>query len=80
MFEAMYKQCSECERLNSEVADALKTLCKLTTASLKAFQAKDQKTFSKLDKELELALGVKERIIGAQRQHKREHANHEQAA
>ena len=67
-------ECEECERLHGEVQDALVRLTHLTTAQLNAFRAGDHKTFMQLDKELETALGTKERTIGAMRQHKREHA------
>jgi cell division septum initiation protein DivIVA len=66
--------CNECERLRGEVQDALARLTHLTTAQLNAFRANDNATFMRLDKELENAMGSKERVIGAMRQHEREHA------
>ena len=66
-------ECKECERLRGEVQDALTRLTSITTAQLNAFRAGDEQTFMQLDKELENAVGSKERTIGAMRQHRREH-------
>ena len=65
--------CNECERLRGEVQDAIARLIHLTTALLNAFRSNDNATFMRLDKELDNAVG-KERVIGAMRQHEREHA------
>ena len=65
--------CKECERLRGEVQDVLARLTHLTTAQLNAFRSDDHATFMQLDKELENAVGLKERTIGAMRQHKSEH-------
>jgi hypothetical protein len=65
-------QCAECERLRAEVQGALTRLVELTAAQLNAFRVRDSASFRKLDKELENALGTKERMIGAMRQHERE--------
>jgi cell division septum initiation protein DivIVA len=65
--------CKECDRLRGEVQDALARLTHLTTAQLNAFRSNDDATFMQLDKELESAVGTKERTIGAMRQHEREH-------
>jgi hypothetical protein len=66
--------CQECERLRGEVQDAIARLIHLNTALLNAFRAGDHATFMNIDKELENAMGSKERTIGAMRQHEREHA------
>jgi hypothetical protein len=65
--------CPECERLQTEVQTALEGLTLLTSAQLAAFRANDQETFMRLDRELENAVGLKERTIGALRQHRKEH-------
>ena len=66
-------RCEECLRLESEVTAALEHLAQITTAQLDAFRAKDTSVVVRLDKELEHAVGRKERAIGAQREHAREH-------
>jgi cell division septum initiation protein DivIVA len=65
--------CRECDRLQGEVQGTLSRLVELTTAQLNAFRAQDHAAFVRLDKELENTMGTKERIIGAARQHEREH-------
>jgi hypothetical protein len=45
----------------------------MTTAQLDAFLAKDNAKMMRLDKQLEHAVGRKERAFGAQRHHAREH-------
>ena len=53
-------------RTNTQrVQDVLARVTHLTTAQLNAFRANDQATFMRLDKELENAMGTKERTIGA---------------
>jgi hypothetical protein len=65
--------CTQCERLHGEVQDVLARITQLTTAQLSAFRSDDNAAFMRLDKELEIAMGAKERAIGALRQHEREH-------
>lgn len=66
--------CAECGRLEMDVALALEHLRQLTTAQLSEFKEHFQSgTFMNLDRELENAVGEKERRIGALRQHQREH-------
>jgi hypothetical protein len=45
----------------------------LTTAQLGAFRSNDNAAFMRFDRELEIAMGAKERAIGALRQHERHH-------
>jgi hypothetical protein len=66
-------RCPELTHLESEAGAVLQKLVKLTKAQLEAFQAHDHTEFMRLDKELELVVGHKERTIGAQRQHVKEH-------
>ena len=40
---------------------------------LDAFRANDRNSFTRLDKDLETSVGRKERIVGAIRQHVKEH-------
>ena len=65
--------CPEYQQLQKEVSEALSKIAELTTAQLQAFRLNDQVSFSRLDKELENAMGRKERTIGAARQHAKEH-------
>ena len=65
--------CDEYPRLQRKVQEALEILTRLTEAQLSAFQRNDHSTFMRLDKELEQAVGAKERSIGALRQHVKEH-------
>jgi hypothetical protein len=65
--------CAEYKQLQKEVETHLTKITELTTSQLRAFQLNDQITFARLDKELENAMGEKERRIGAARQHAKEH-------
>ena len=65
--------CSERARLAGEVDVSLQLLIDLIAAQHKAFVAGNDAEFMRLDKELENALGSKERAIGALRQHTQEH-------
>jgi hypothetical protein len=66
-------KCPEYVRLQAEVLDVLEKLTKLTQGQLDAFRRHDQATVMRLDKELETTVGLKERRLGAMRQHAREH-------
>jgi uncharacterized coiled-coil protein SlyX len=63
----MAEQCQEYANLQQELELVLQTLSDLTTAMLDAFRANDRGAFSRLDKELEISVGRKERIVGALR-------------
>ncbi|MBV9573026.1 MAG: hypothetical protein JOY93_03150 [Acidobacteriales bacterium] len=69
----MKQQCQRCSELFSSVAAVLDDLTSLTRAQSEAFKAGDMDEFTRLDKELENAVGLKERSIGALREHRREH-------
>ena len=62
-------KCPEYASLEDQVTEALQKLVDLIGAQLAAFRAREHATFMRLDKELELAVGHKERVIGALRQH-----------
>ena len=66
-------KCPELARLESEVENVLGNLAQTTTLQLELFRAGDMGNWKRLDKELELTVGEKERTIGALRQHIREH-------
>lgn len=65
--------CAEYDRLQSEVQNVLARLSRLTARQLQLFEAKDFPAVRRLDKELELSVGEKERSIGALREHMKEH-------
>jgi hypothetical protein len=65
--------CGEFERLQKSVRDVLSKLTALTTDQLAAFERNDKELFTRLDKELEMTVGEKERCIGSLRQHVRDH-------
>jgi hypothetical protein len=65
--------CAEYERLQQRVRDVLSKLTGLTTDQLTAFEKNDKDLFTRLDRELELTVGEKERCIGSLRQHVRDH-------
>ena len=69
----MTTECRECARLAKEVESALVNIASVTQAQREAFRQNKYAEFMQLDKELENALGRKERVFGAFRQHKTEH-------
>jgi hypothetical protein len=66
-------KCPEYERLHGEVENVLGNLAQVTTTLLELFRSKDLNAVHRLDKELELTVGEKERSLGALRQHIKEH-------
>jgi hypothetical protein len=67
------EQCSECTRLEAAVTSALEHISTITNQQLKAVRQSDQEAITRLDKELETAIGEKERAMGVLLYHKREH-------
>jgi hypothetical protein len=57
--------CVEYDRLHNEVEQVLGNLAQTCTLLLELFRAKDLAGVHRLDKELELTVGEKERTIGA---------------
>jgi hypothetical protein len=66
-------KCSRCEALAWDVETILATISDLTKEQVAAFKAEDMSEFGRLDKALENAMGVKERAIGAYREHQKTH-------
>jgi hypothetical protein len=66
-------ECPEYERLRAHVENVLGKLSQVSSLLLELFRANDLRGVHRLDKELELAVGEKERSIGALRQHAKEH-------
>lgn len=56
-----------------ELKIVLQQLVDLTRRQRDAFLANDETEFMRLDRELELTIGVKERSVGALQQHEAEH-------
>ena len=65
--------CAEQTRLRSELESVLGNLAQVTTLLLELFRSGDSEKYTRLDKELELTVGEKERAVGALRQHIKEH-------
>jgi hypothetical protein len=66
-------QCSRCKELSDTVDEVLDRLSNLTKNQLAAFREGNAPQFRALDQELELVVGLKERSIGALREHRRGH-------
>ena len=73
-------QCPQYERLFSHVEEMLKKLAETTSLHLEIFRSRKPGEFMRVDKELELMVGEKERRIGALQQHVDEHQCQERAA
>jgi len=69
----MKGQCEEYDRLQSDVEQVLADIGQVTTLQLQLFRAHDILQFTRVDKELELLVGKKERAFGALRQHAADH-------
>jgi len=78
--KASVNRCSEYEKLSSRVDEMLKKLAETTSLQLEIFRSKKPGEFMRVDKELELMVGEKERRIGALQQHVAEHQCHEREA
>jgi hypothetical protein len=66
-------KCPEYDRLHADVESILGNLAQTTVLLLELFRSKDLDGVHNLDKQLELAIGAKERSLGALRQHIKEH-------
>lgn len=69
----MAHKCPEYDALRSEIEEVLENLRESAAAQLQAFRSGDNARFRALDDKIELTVGAKERIVGAIRQHAREH-------
>ena len=65
--------CGRRAKLAQAVQEILQRIADLTKAQLETFQRRDETELMRLDKELENAMGLKERSIGALREHEKEH-------
>ena len=66
-------RCPEYDRLHAQVESVLGDLAQASTLLLELFRSRDLAGVHRLDKQLELTVGEKERSLGALRQHVREH-------
>ncbi len=67
------QKCPEYTRLESAVTDVLLRLANVATVQAEMFRSGNDSEFVRLDKQIELIVGEKERAIGALRQHSKEH-------
>jgi hypothetical protein len=67
------QKCPKHEHLRAEAFAILQEITELTSGQRAAFETGEDQRFMELDKQLELAVGRKERAIGALRQHTEEH-------
>ena len=65
--------CALRDLLTDEVQRSIQNIIDHSRKSLEALRRGDQEMMSRLDKELEMTLGEKERLLGALRQHQQEH-------
>jgi hypothetical protein len=70
----MPNSCPKNVELTNAVNSILAKIVELTTAQLTAFQNGQHAEMMRLDKQLENAIGEKERSIGALSEHRKEHA------
>ncbi len=66
-------RCDKYALLESEVTQILADLAQLTTTQLELFRFHKHTQVMRVDKELELMVGKKERALGALRQHVADH-------
>jgi hypothetical protein len=65
--------CDKYDNLASQLEKILKQLTEVTTLQLEIFRSKKPGEFMRVDKQLELLVGEKERTVGALREHAAEH-------
>lgn len=65
--------CREYARLEAEAQAVLRKIGEITGAQRKTIEDDNAAEFTRLDRELELAIGHKERVIGALREHAADH-------
>jgi hypothetical protein len=66
-------KCEKYNELAQKVESVLQRLVDITEAQREAFVEQNHSRFAHLDRELELTVGEKERVIGAFREHQKEH-------
>ena len=68
-----FEQCPGCARLEDGVSTALEQVSSIAKEQVGVVRTADQKVMMRLDKELEILMGEKERLMGALFEHRREH-------
>jgi hypothetical protein len=71
--DTMITKCDERAKLEGQANSVLGKTREVDEAQLEVFQARNHKEFMRMDRELELTVGEKERTIGAVRRHIQEH-------
>ena len=66
-------QCAEEQKLVADVQILLAQIIDINKATIEAVSNHDHARIHQLDKDLEQAVGAKERAMGAWQQHRREH-------
>jgi len=66
-------KCTERDKLKAEAAHALQDIIEFADRLLKALSADKPSSLTPLDKDLENAVGAKERAFGALAQHRKDH-------
>ena len=66
------EKCELCAQLEADVTTALQRVADLTASALDAFRENRPADFATADRQVENAIGAKERSIGALREHRRE--------
>jgi hypothetical protein len=65
--------CAEREKLKTEACHAINDIVEFSGRLLIALNSQDPTSFTPLDKDLENAVGAKERAFGALAQHRKDH-------
>lgn len=65
--------CPEREKLKADASKALQDIIEFTNRLLKSVNNEQLASFIALDKDLENAVGAKERVFGALAQHRKDH-------
>ena len=69
----MHTDCRRCTELYDATDEVLTKIREITSRQLEALRANDFKQLMLLDKQLELTVGEKERLFGANREHEQSH-------
>jgi hypothetical protein len=69
----MRKECEKCKRLFDEVEKHLNHISEVSREQAGAVARQDEPWVDRLDRELERAVGAKERSLGALKEHWHEH-------
>ncbi len=65
--------CAERDRLMGDVSLALSNIVNITRQHIQVMYGDDEATLMRLDRDLENAVGEKDRLLGALHQHQKQH-------